>query len=73
MGVPPWEHIGLVTVAVRMTMTMKVTMSMIAFMIMVCVMRVSERVVNAVMALIPEFHERVNETTAFYPKQPRTQ
>lgn len=80
MGVPPWKHVGLVVVAVRMTIVME-TISMIAVMtmIMVCVMRVCDsrmmigRVVNSVMAVIPEFRERANEAKAFDPKQPRAQ
>ena len=31
------------------------------------------RVVNSVMAVIPEFRERANEANAFDPKQPRAQ
>jgi hypothetical protein len=81
MGVPPWKHVGLVVVAVRMTMIVMVAISMIAVMtmIMVCVMRVCDsrmmigRVVNSVMAVIPEFRERANEAKAFDPKQPRAQ
>jgi len=81
MGVPPWKHVGIVVVAVRVTVIVMVTISKIAVMtmIMVCVMRVCDsrmmfgRIVNSLMAVIPEFRERATESKTFDPKQPSAQ
>ena len=79
MGVPPWKHVGPVVVAVRVIMMVIISMIAVMTMIMVCVMRVCDcrmmigRVVNSVMAVIPEFRDRTNESKTFDPKQPRAQ